>query len=172
MEDNLSKTPEQGAERSAAPVDNAGASPSQYQVGAEINKLRPSGQLPDGFAKDDTFKFYQSAPSAESRRSSEDMEIVKRNTEEVNKLIPKDDQNRSPSTDRKPEDDLRDAAYRYLNHHECLDRLSEERLKSDTDMLKNHKMPDGKTLKDTLDQILKERRKNGVQGGPECQYVS
>lgn len=151
-------------------ADNQGTKPEgfvpeNYQVGGkEITQFR-STNLPEGFpgtVQISDQKLY----NEKGARTKQENEIVEANTAEVNNLF----------NPKKPEDDdiygAKQSAYRYLQHHSCLDTMGADQLKQDSDKVKNHTLPDGRNLKDVLDKVLQERRQKGILGGPECQYTS
>ncbi len=100
----------------------------------------------------------ESSDGAASRpRTPEEMQSVDRNSAEVKKLFPGAENQ-----------ELRDAAYRYLMHRECVDDYSSS-FKKDSEMLNNH--APGTT--DRLEEIIRQRRQQGpAPGSKNCDLVS
>lgn len=95
--------------------------------------------------------------SSGRQRTPEEMQSVDRNSAEVQKMFPGAENQ-----------ELRDAAYRYLMHRECVDDYSSS-FKKDSEMLNKH--APGTT--DKLEEIIRQRRQQGpAPGSKNCDLVS
>lgn len=101
----------------------------------------------------------ETSDGAASRpRTEEEMQSVDRNSAEVKKLFPGAENQ-----------ELRDAAYRYLMHRECVDDYSAS-FKKDSEMLEKH----APGSVDKLEEIIRQRRQQGgpAPGSHPCEAVS
>lgn len=136
-----------GSRSAALPMD---AFPSASSLLAQMNG--------SSAGSDNLQSFAPASDKGDGRqRTPEEMQSVDRNSAAVQKMFPGAENQ-----------ELRDAAYRYLMHRECVDDYSSS-FKKDSEMLNKH--APGTT--DKLEEIIRQRRQQGpAPGSKNCDLVS